>query len=69
VRKVLVEFLLLAVVEGVLGIGVAYAGTNLPRHPNKKGQDGTCPSVVAGRQPWYSRQNRPCAMRGGANHE
>jgi predicted lysophospholipase L1 biosynthesis ABC-type transport system permease subunit len=48
VRKMLVEFLLLAVVGGVLGIGVTYAGTTrLPRHPNKKGQDGTCPLVVA----------------------
>lgn len=47
VRKVLVEFLLLAVAGGVAGVGVTYAGTRLPRHPNKKGQDGTCPLVVA----------------------
>ena len=47
-RLVRVEFLLLAVAGGVLGIGATYAGTaRLPRHPNKKGQDGTCPLVVA----------------------
>ena len=47
-RLVRVEFLLLAVAGGVLGIGATYAGTaRLPRHPNKNGQDGTCPLVVA----------------------
>jgi hypothetical protein len=37
---------------------------------DKKGQDGTLPFQWLPKwQPWYSRQDRPCAMRGGANHE